>query len=158
MMQDRGDKPTASHYERAQRFTFRNQTHPSWVVGERVVVFAPLPPLQRSVPPISQFRSLTLEQYLQHEQTQLIRVVEQLFLELMTKYGPDCDHFEITLDPKGRPDGVIFTRPMDRVEILQIRDWRSRNNPPPGRPPQPPSAPKAQDRLPDPATVRPLRD
>lgn len=145
-------------YQRAQKFTFYHQTEPSWVVGERVVMFAPLPELPETPPAMSQFRSLSLEQYLNHKQQQLIRAVEQLFLELMKSYGQDCDHFEITLGEDGQPNGVIFTRPMDRVELAQIRSWRSQQpRPPEGGQGAPNKPAKHQERLPDPATLRPTK-
>lgn len=145
-------------YERAQKFTFFNQKDPCWILGERVVLFAPLPELPLTQPAVSQFRSLTLEHYLSHQQTQLIRAVEHVFLDLMKTYGEDCDHFEITLDEQGQPNGVIFTRPMDRVELTQVRSWRANGQPravvlPDPDPPPPPPA----GRLPDPATLKPLR-
>ena len=98
----------------SRKFKFIGRSEPDLVVGERVVVFAPLPQPASLGP----HNNLSVHGFVKH--------AERFFLELMRKYGHDCDNFELTMSSDGKV-GVVFTRPMDRVELTHFREATKRN-------------------------------
>lgn len=109
------------HSGRPHKFTFYGRVEPDIVMGERVLVRVPL-----KAPALSSLtHSIALRDFIRH--------VEEQYLQLMEQYGKDCERFELSFDPdKPGVCEVIFTRPMDRVEITQIRVYRGQIPPPPG--------------------------
>lgn len=101
----------------SQLFKFLAQEEPSVIIGERVVVQVPL-----ELPPkLGELRNLSVHEFCKH--------VEQQMLELKRKYGSDTDQFELAWKENGAIS-VIFTRPMDRLELAQVRAQRARDHEP----------------------------
>lgn len=131
--------------DRPEQFRFAGSDQPVTVIGERVVLFAPL-----EQPPLGEFYNITLDALVHY----LIHKSEAVFIELMQQYGRGCSDFEITL--REGQFGVIFTRPMNNMEQTQIRQHRLKKHAP--RAPMsdeehvPPPRPSLDsNRLPDPS-------
>lgn len=133
---------------RPMKYTFIGKDEPDTIIGERIVVKVPL-----DRPPLGEFNNISLGD--------LIRHAEKQFISILQQHGNDCAHFEITLGPEGSL-GVIYTRPMDRVEAAQIRAYRQRQHE--GKPrlrpamvesaiDTMPQAHRIEDRMPDPSVL-----
>lgn len=119
---------------RPHPFTFYGRVEPDTVVGERVVVRVPL-----ASPVLNALSGVTLRDFIEH--------VEDQYVALQRQYGSDCQDFQLLFDERaGGVAKVIFTRPMDRVEITQIRVYRGQMPSPPGD-----EAPTPPRSLPDPS-------
>ena len=101
---------------RYHRFQFMSRPKPDLVMGERVILEIALPPMRRS----------STQEPLDHTTVHgFVRHVEQQMMLILERYGSDCGDFELKLD-HGYPVGIYFSRPMDQLELLEIREWRKR--------------------------------
>lgn len=101
---------------RYHKFRFMSRSKPDLVMGERVILEAPLPPMTRG-PHNELVDHTTVHGFVRH--------VEQQIMQLYQRFGADCGDFELKLD-QGVPVGLYFSRPMDQLELLEIREWRKR--------------------------------
>ncbi len=132
---------------RYHRFRFMSRTKPDLVMGERVIVEAPLPPMTRG-PQQELVDHTTVHGFVRH--------VERCLLQLYERYGTDIDDFELKLE-HGYPVGVYYSRPMDELELLEIREWRKRMRQLHEEEPASQKEPAAHD-LESPAPVAPARE
>lgn len=93
-------------------FRFIGKLEPNTVIGERVVMQVPLAP-QHAGPT----QSVPLRGFIKHVETQI--------LGLFDKYGEDLEGFALHLE-RGLPTAIVFTRPMDTIELTQIRAARAK--------------------------------
>ncbi|MNU19688.1 hypothetical protein D3C71_79210 [compost metagenome] len=101
---------------RYHKFRFMSRSKPDLVMGERVILEAPLPPMTRG-PHAEWVDHTTVHGFVRH--------VEQQIMQLYQRFGADCADFELKLD-QGLPIAIYFSRPMDELELLEIREWRKR--------------------------------
>jgi hypothetical protein len=89
---------------------------PDLVLGEKVVLEVPLQPMTRG-PQHDSVDHTTVHSFVKHVELQILQIYE--------KFGADCADFELKLQD-GFPVGIYFTRPMDQLELLEVRAWRRR--------------------------------
>jgi len=89
---------------------------PDLVLGEKVVLEVPLRPMTRG-PQHDCVDHTTVHSFVKHVELQILQIYE--------KFGADCSDFELKLQD-GLPVGIYFTRPMDQLELLEVRAWRKR--------------------------------
>jgi hypothetical protein len=105
-----------SSKSRYHKFRFMSRVQPDLVLNERVVLEVPLQPMTRG--PHHEFVDhSTVHSFVRH--------IEQQIMQIYDKFGQDCEDIELKLE-QGRPVGIYFTRPMDQLELLEIRAWRRR--------------------------------
>jgi len=99
---------------RYHKFRFVSRARPDLVMGERVILDVPLEPMTRG----------SNQDLVDHTTVHsFVRHVEQQIMQIYRRYGADCADFELKLD-HGVPVGIYFSRPMDPLELLEIREWR----------------------------------